>query len=130
MQKKHCFFKNQGIALLEVILAVAIAGTGIIAFAIALQKCVEASTVSYHELRMREAIESRLSEVKAEDLGSGRQSYRYFENEVIVEQEVKPYELRSSRNTSLKGIWKVSLTAKYAQAESLPLQTQALLYQP
>ena len=110
-------------------LACAIVGISLAGFAVALQRTVEASTVARLETGMRLALQSRLAELSAEKVVEGERKFSYSGN-VTVEQRVEPTDFRNAEDAVLENVFKVRLKAVQSNSTILPLETEALLFQP
>jgi Tfp pilus assembly protein PilV len=120
---------RRGAILLEVMLACAIVGISLAGFAVALQRSVEASLVARQESAMRLALQSRLAELAAEKVSEGKKQLSYSEN-VTVEQQVEAADFRNAEDVALEGLFRVRLRAFESNSRILPLETEALVYQP
>jgi Tfp pilus assembly protein PilV len=115
--------------LLEVMLACAIVGISLAGFAVALQRSLEASTISRRESSMRMALQSRVAELEAEKVAEGEKKFSYS-GDIIVEQRVEPTDFRNEEDKSLEKIFRVRLKAVQTNSSVLPLETEVLVYQP
>lgn len=115
--------------MLEVMLACAIVGLSLAGFAVALQKSLEASTISRSESAMRMALQSRVAELEAEKVSEGEKKYSYLGN-ITIEQRVEPTDFRNEEDKSLENVFRVRLKALQSNSTILPLETEVLVYQP
>lgn len=110
-------------------LACAIVGISLAGFAVALQRSVEAATVARQESAMRLALQSRLAELAAETVGEGRKQMVYSED-ITVEQDVEAADFRNASNAALEKVFRVKLRAFRSNSQILPVEIEALVYQP
>lgn len=120
---------QRGVVLLEVMLACAIVGISLAGFAVALQKSLEASTLSRRESIMRLALQSRVAELEAEKVAEGEKKFTY-QGEITVEQRVELTDFRNEEDKGLERVYRVRLKAVQTNSSVLPLETEVLVYQP
>jgi hypothetical protein len=121
--------RRSGVVLLEVMLACAIVGISLAGFAVALQRSLEASTISRRESSMRMALQSRVAELEAEKVAEGEKKFSYS-GDIIVEQRIEPIDFRNEEDKSLEKVFRVRLKAVQTNSSVLPLETEVLVYQP
>jgi prepilin-type N-terminal cleavage/methylation domain-containing protein len=123
--------ERRGFVLLEVMLAVAILGLAMTGFVVALDHVVSASVASRRDAELRQALQSRMAEMKAESVTTqGTQEYEYSGGRVIVDETIGATNLRNARDQELSGMYRIGLTARFREGSWPPMNGEILVYQP
>lgn len=105
-------------ALYEVLLGLAVFAVGVVALGRAAQNCVNASTLSAEEERVRQILSNRMAEIQtsptAPDPSQESQIDTGFGVVKLTEKSV-PAQLLEPDNTELSGISLVTLTAQWTR---------------
>jgi Tfp pilus assembly protein PilV len=119
--KRRCFnaptlHRRNGFALYEVLLGVMIFVIGVLALGRAAENCVNASTLSAEEDRVRQILANRMAEIQATP--GMPDSGKKFKIEsgygpVQLVQKVTPANLKEEDDSELSGISTVKITAQW-----------------
>ena|ERR1043166_7248356 len=109
---------GRGFALYEVLLGLAVFALGVVALGRAAQNCVNASTLSAEEERVRQILSNRMAEIQtdpgAPDPATESQIETGYGAVKLIEKSV-PAQLVEADNTQLNGISLVTLTAQWTR---------------
>ena len=110
---------GRGFALYEVLLGVTIFAIGVLALGFSVQNCINASSLSAEDDRVRRLLADRMAEIQATpgfpdnsketkiDTGYGQ---------VLLVQKTTPAALKGENNTELNGINLVTLSAQWKRS--------------
>lgn len=109
--------RNAGIILLEILLAVAIFATGVLALARCVQAALEAGRIRAEDARARQLLENRMTELSASPALPDRERRRElstgpFTGLTLVESR-RPLDLKNEKNLPLPGLYEITLRVEW-----------------
>ena len=108
-----------GFALYEVLLGLAIFALGVLALGRAVQNCLNANTLNAEENRVRQILSNRMAEVQATPgFPDERKEFTIDTGYGVVKlfQSSAPAELKDDNGAQLRGVNRVTLSAKWKRA--------------
>jgi hypothetical protein len=118
LRPRKTFFSRHAFALAEVMLGVLIFSIGIIALGRAASNCVNASSLSADDARVREILANRMVEIETTP-GQPDKSKEFKIDTgfgiVKLVQKATPQEMKEEDRTELTGIIRVTLTANWTR---------------
>jgi prepilin-type N-terminal cleavage/methylation domain-containing protein len=115
----HSNTRRRGFALYEVLLGVAIFAIGVVALGRAAQNCLNASTISAEEDRVRQILANRMAEIQTTPVAPDAVKETNVDTGygvVKLIQKSAPAQLVETDNTQLTGIILVTLTAQWTRS--------------
>ena len=108
--------KSRGFALYEVLIGVTIFVVGTLALGRSVENCMNASTLSQQEDRVRQILANRMAEIQAtpglpDEKKEGELQTGY--GPVKLVQKSAPAGLKSEKEVDLNGVTRVTLTAEW-----------------
>ena len=110
--------RSCGFALYEVLIGVTIFAIGVIALGRSVENCINASTLSTQEDRVRQILANQMAEIQATPGAPEEKRERKVDTgygPVTVVQQSVPAEMKTEKNLEVSGINRVTLTANWAR---------------
>jgi len=110
--------RSDGFALYEVLIGVTIFAIGVIALGRSVENCINASTLSTQEDRVRQILANQMAEIQATPGAPEEKRERKVDTgygPVTVVQQSVPAEMKTEKNLEVSGINRVTLTANWAR---------------
>ncbi len=107
-----------GFALYEVLIGVTIFAIGVIALGRSVENCINASSLSTQEDRVRQILANQMAEIQATPGAPEEKRERKVDTgyaPVTVVQQSVPAEMKTEKNLEVGGINRVTLTANWAR---------------
>lgn len=108
-----------GFALYEVLIGVTIFAIGVLTLGRSVENCMNASALSTQEDRVRQILANQMAEIQATPGAPDEKKERKFDTgygPVTVVQQSIPAEMKTENNLEVRGINRVTLTAKWARS--------------
>ncbi len=109
---------SYGFALYEVLIGVTIFAIGVLALGRSVENCMNASTLSTQEDRVRQILANQMAEIQATPGAPEEKRERKVDTgygPVTVVQQSVPAEMKTEKNLEVSGINRVTLTANWAR---------------
>ena len=119
MRRNKIKNRKIGFALYEVLLGLAIFAVGVLALGRAVQNCLNANTLNAEENRVRQILSNRMAEVQATPgFPDERKEFTIDTGYGVVKlfQSSAPAELKDDNGAQLRGVNRVTLSAKWKRA--------------
>ena len=117
--RKSAAARQIGFALYEVLLGLAIFAVGVLALGRAVQNCLNANTLNAEENRVRQILSNRMAEVQATPgFPDEKKEFTMDTGYGVVKllQSSAPAELKDDNGAQLRGVNRVTLSAKWKRA--------------
>ncbi len=110
--------RSGGFALYEVLIGVTIFAIGVIALGRSVENCMNASSLSTQEDRVRQVLANQMAEIQAtpgapEEKGERKIDTGY--GPITVLQQSVPAEMKTEKNLEVSGIHRVTLSANWTR---------------
>ena len=119
MRRNKIKNRKIGFALYEVLLGLAIFAVGVLALGRAVQNCLNANTLNAEENRVRQILSNRMAEVQATPgFPDEKKEFTIDTGYGVVKlfQSSAPAELKDDNGAQLRGVNRVTLSAKWKRA--------------
>lgn len=121
--------RRTGFTLFEVLIALAVFAIAVTGLAIAIESGIRAALDTRSAAAARDVLESRLAVCLADPpMGAERIIEASTNNGVRVREVMQPQELKTTNDTILPGMWRVSITAEWGSGQKET--ADFLLYRP
>ncbi len=111
-------YRSGGFALYEVLIGVTIFAIGVLALGRSVENCMNASTLSTQEDRVRQILANQMAEIQATPGAPEEKRERKVDTgygPVTVIQRSVPAEMKTEKNLEVSGIHQVTLAANWAR---------------
>lgn len=120
---------RRGFSLFEVLVAMGVFALAVTGLAIALESGVQGALEARSRSMARIQLESRLSACLADPPLSGRRVIDAKDNHgVRIEEELVPFEARTTNDTIVPGLWKLTISADWGGRDVE--KADIILYRP